>query len=122
IKEKMPHCCIGVDVIVGFPGETDELFQETFEFLHDLDVSYFHVFTYSERANTLAADMSNVVPVSIRNERNKLLRNLSYQKNQYFNNQYIGTSRKVLFESVNKNGMMEGYSDNYIKVKTPHKA
>lgn len=121
IKEKMPHCCIGVDVIVGFPGETDALFQETFEFLHNLDVSYFHVFTYSERTNTLAVDMADVVPIPVRNERNKILRNLSYQKNQYFNQQHGGQTRPVLFESVNKSGMMEGYSDNYIKVKAPYK-
>ncbi|OJU75891.1 MAG: tRNA (N(6)-L-threonylcarbamoyladenosine(37)-C(2))-methylthiotransferase MtaB [Bacteroidetes bacterium 47-18] len=122
IKEKMPHCCIGVDVIVGFPGETDELFRETFDFLHGLDVSYFHVFTYSERDNTLAAEMEDVVPVHVRNERNKILRNLSYQKNRFFTAQHEGAVRKVLFESVNKNGMMEGYSDNYIKVKAPYKA
>lgn len=116
IKELMPDCCIGVDVIVGFPGETEELFQETFEFLHSLDVSYFHVFTYSERENTLAVEMPNAVPMHIRNERNKILRNLSYQKTQYFNAQFQGQTRSVLFESVNKNGMMEGYSDNYVKV------
>jgi len=119
IKALMPHCCIGVDVIVGFPGETDALFQETFEFLHQLDVSYFHVFTYSERANTLAIDMENVVPMHIRHERNKVLRNLSYQKMQYFTQQQTGSNRKVLFESADKNGMMEGFTDNYIKVKTP---
>lgn len=121
IKEQMPHCCIGVDVIVGFPGETDALFQETFEFLHALDVAYFHVFTYSERDNTLAVTLDGIVPVSVRNERNKILRNLSYQKNQYFNQQHEGQVRQVLFESVNKNGMMEGYSDNYIKVKAAYK-
>ena len=119
IKTMMPHCCIGVDVIVGFPGETDKDFQETFNFLHQLDVSYLHVFTYSERTNTLAATMKPVVPVNIRNERNKLLRNLSYQKMQYFTNAHIGQSRKVLFEAKNKNGMMEGYTDNYIKITTP---
>ncbi len=119
IKTMMPHCCIGVDVIVGFPGETDEDFQETFNFLHQLDISYLHVFTYSERTNTLAAEMKPVVPVSIRNERNKALRNLSYQKMQYFTNAHIGQTRKVLFETKNKNGMMEGYTDNYIKITTP---
>ena len=119
IKTMMPHCCIGVDVIVGFPGETDEDFQETFNFLHQLDISYLHVFTYSERTNTLAATMKPVVPVNIRNERNKLLRNLSYQKMQYFTNAHIGQTRKVLFEAKNKNGMMEGYTDNYIKITTP---
>lgn len=120
IKTLMPHCCIGVDVIVGFPGETEELFRETFEFLHELDVSYFHVFTYSERANTLAVDMPGAVPMHIRHERNKILRNLSYQKMQYFTEQHHGQQRKVLFESPS-NGMLEGYTDNYIKVKTPHR-
>lgn len=119
IKTLMPHCCIGVDVIVGFPGETDALFQETFEFLHQLDVSYFHVFTYSERDNTLAVTMESPVPMHIRNERNKILRNLSYQKMQYFTQQQIGANRKVLFETADKNGMMEGFTDNYIKIKTP---
>lgn len=121
IKELMPHCCIGVDVIVGFPGETEELFRETFEFLHQLDVSYFHVFTYSERANTLAIDMEGAVPMHIRHERNKILRNLSYQKMQYFTQQQVGAKRKVLFESASKNGMMEGFTDNYIKIKTPYR-
>jgi threonylcarbamoyladenosine tRNA methylthiotransferase MtaB len=121
IKELMPHCCIGVDVIVGFPGETDELFRETFEFLHQLDVSYFHVFTYSERANTLAIDMPGAVPMHTRHERNKILRNLSYQKMQYFTQQQAGSTRKVLFESAQKNGMMEGFTDNYIKIKTPYR-
>lgn len=117
IKELMPHCCIGVDVIVGFPGETDELFEETFQFLHSLDVSYFHVFTYSERANTLAVSMEESVPMNIRNQRNKRLRNLSYQKMRYFESQHAGQKRPVLFEHQNKNGVMEGYSDNYIKVQ-----
>jgi len=121
IKKLMPHCCIGVDVIVGFPGETDEDFKETFDFLHNLDISYLHVFTYSERANTIAAEMKPVVPVHIRNERNKALRNLSYQKNQYFVQQHIGDTRKVLFEGHNKNDMMEGYTDNYIKITAPYK-
>ncbi|PSK95020.1 threonylcarbamoyladenosine tRNA methylthiotransferase MtaB [Taibaiella chishuiensis] len=120
IKALMPHCCIGVDVIVGFPGETEELFRETFEFLHELEVSYFHVFTYSERANTLAVDMPDAVPMHVRHERNKILRNLSYQKMQYFTEQHHGQQRKVLFESPS-NGMLEGYTDNYIKVKTPHR-
>jgi threonylcarbamoyladenosine tRNA methylthiotransferase MtaB len=119
IKTIMPHCCIGVDVITGFPGETDEDFRETFNFLHQTDISYLHVFTYSERTNTLAAEMKPVVPVHVRNERNKLLRNLSYQKLQYFTNAHIGQTRKVLFETKNKNGMMEGYTDNYIKITTP---
>lgn len=120
IKEKMPHCCIGVDVIVGFPGETEEHFEDTFNFLHGLDVSYFHVFTYSERTNTLATEMADVVPMHVRNERNKRLRNLSYQKMRYFEAQHAGQKRPVLFEHKNKNGVMEGYSDNYIKVQAAY--
>lgn len=119
IKTMMPHCCIGVDVIVGFPGETEADFKETFDFLHQLDISYLHVFTYSERAGTLAVDMKPVVPVNIRQNRNKILRNLSYQKMQYFTNAHIGQTRKVLFESKNKNNMMEGFTDNYIKITAP---
>lgn len=119
IKTMMPHCCIGVDVIVGFPGETEADFMETFDFLHQLDVSYLHVFTYSERTNTLAASMKPVVPVGTRHERNKILRNLGYQKMQYFTNAHIGETRQVLFETKNKNGMMEGFTDNYIKITAP---
>ena len=100
IKTLMPHCCIGVDVIVGFPGETDEDFKETFDFLYTLDISYLHVFTYSERDNTHALTIAPVVPIPVRNERNKQLRNLSYQKMQYFTQQHIGQSRKVLFEKA----------------------
>jgi len=122
IKKWMPHCAIGVDVIVGFPGETDEDFQETYHFLHALDVSYLHVFTYSERDNTLANEMKEIVPISVRNERNKLLRNLSYMKMQYFTQQYTGKTRKVLFELFEKNGMMEGYTDNYLRIQTPYQA
>jgi len=121
IKELMPHCCIGVDVIVGFPNESDADFKDTFDFLHSIDVSYLHVFTYSERANTLALDIKPVVPVHVRQERNKVLRNLSYQKLQYFSAQHTGQTRKVLFESAEKNGMMEGYTDNYIKIQTPYR-
>lgn len=116
IKTLMPHCCIGVDVIVGFPGETEEDFKETFDFLHSLDISYLHVFTYSERTNTTALDIKPIVPTPIRNERNKTLRNLSYQKMQYFTTQHIGQTRKVLFEKNSSTGMMEGYTDNYIKI------
>ena len=119
IKTLMPHCCIGVDVIVGFPGETDEDFKETFDFLHSLDISYLHVFTYSERDNTHALTLKPVVPVNIRHERNKTLRNLSYMKMQYFTEQHLGQVRKVLFEGHVKNGMMDGYTDNYIKITTP---
>lgn len=121
IKSAMPHCAIGVDVIVGFPGETEEAFRETFDFLHSLDVSYLHVFTYSERDNTDALAIRPVVPVSVRNERNKVLRNLSFLKLQYFTQQHQGQVRQVLFESQDRNGMMEGYTDNYIKISTPYR-
>ena len=116
IKQLMPHCAIGVDVIVGFPGETDRDFKETFDFLHSLDVSYLHVFTYSERDNTKALEIKPVVPINVRHIRNKSLRNLSYMKMQFFTKQHTGQVRKVLFEKNTKNGMMEGYTDNYIKV------
>ncbi len=119
IKTLMPHCAIGADVIVGFPGETDEDFKETFDFIHSLDISYLHVFTYSERDHTKALDIRPVVPVNIRHERNKTLRNLSFMKLQYFTQLHAGQMRKVLFEAHDKNGMMEGYTDNYIKVITP---
>jgi threonylcarbamoyladenosine tRNA methylthiotransferase MtaB len=122
IKSLMPHCAIGVDVIVGFPSESDTHFQETFDFLHSLDVSYLHVFTYSERDNTKALEIKPVVPVQVRHERNKVLRNLSYMKMQYFTEQHHGQSRRVLFEGHEKNGMMEGYTDNYIRIITPYRA
>jgi threonylcarbamoyladenosine tRNA methylthiotransferase MtaB len=126
IKTLMPHCAIGVDVIVGFPGETEEDFKETFDFLHALDISYLHVFTYSERDNTHALTIKPVVPMPVRHERNKTLRNLSYMKMQYFTEQHAGQTRKVLFEGKDKNaslpdrqGMLEGFTDNYIKIATP---
>ena len=119
IKTLMPHGAIGVDVIVGFPGESDEDFKDTFEFLHNLDISYLHVFTYSERDNTKALDITPVVPMQVRHERNKTLRNLSWMKMQYFTQLHSGQTRKVLFEMHAKNGMMEGYTDNYIKITTP---
>lgn len=119
IKSLMPDCGIGVDVIVGFPSESDLDFQETLDFLHALDVSYLHVFTYSERPNTKALEITDIVPVVKRHERNKVLRNLSYKKMQYFTQAQIGQTHKVLFEDHNKNGMMEGYTDNYIRVSTP---
>jgi threonylcarbamoyladenosine tRNA methylthiotransferase MtaB len=122
IKTLMPHCAVGVDVIVGFPGETDEHFKETFDFLHSLDISYLHVFTYSERDNTKALEIKPVVPINVRNERNKTLRNLSYMKLQHFTAQHRGETRKVLFEAYDKNGMMEGYTDNYIRVQTPYRS
>ncbi len=121
IKKLMPHCAIGVDVIVGFPGETDDHFKETFDFLHSLDVSYLHVFTYSERDNTRALEIKPVIPVQVRNERNKTLRNLSYMKLQYFTEQHKNQTRKVLFEAFEKNGMMEGYTDNYLRIQTPYR-
>ena len=122
IKSLMPHCCIGVDVIVGFPGETDKYFEETYDFLHSLDVSYFHVFTYSERENTLADRMKNVVPNRIRHERNQRLRMLSEKKMLHFSQQHLGDKRPVLFEQQKKEGMMSGYTDNYIKQIRPFNA
>jgi len=122
IKALMPHCAIGVDVIVGFPSESENDFEETFEFLHSLDISYLHVFTYSERDNTHALNIKPVVPMNVRHDRNKVLRNLSYMKMQYFTEQHDGHVRKVLFEGHEKCGMMEGYTDNYIKVTSPYKA
>ncbi|PVD51340.1 tRNA (N(6)-L-threonylcarbamoyladenosine(37)-C(2))-methylthiotransferase MtaB [Terrimonas sp.] len=121
IKALMPHCCIGVDVIVGFPGETDEDFKTTFDFLHSLDISYLHVFTYSERDNTAALDIKPSVPVNVRHTRNKTLRNLSYMKMQHFTSLHAGEKRPVLFEAFNKNGMMEGYTDNYIRIAIPYR-
>lgn len=121
IKQMMPHCAIGVDVIVGFPSESDQHFKETYEFLHELDISYLHVFTYSERDHTKALDIQPVVPIAIRHERNKALRNLSYMKMQHFTEQHLGQWRKVLFEDFNKGGMMEGYTDNYIRISTPYR-
>jgi threonylcarbamoyladenosine tRNA methylthiotransferase MtaB len=119
IKKTMPHCCIGVDVIVGFPGETDELFQSTYDFLHQLDISYLHVFTYSERDNTLAIEMENAVPIAIRKKRNKMLRILSAKKLRNFYQKQIGKRFNVIFEHENKNGFMYGFTQNYIKVKYP---
>ena len=121
IKTLMPHCCIGVDVIVGFPGETDEDFKDCFDFLHSLDISYLHVFTYSERDNTHAINIKPIVPMNVRHERNKTLRNLSYMKMQYFTEQHHGQTRKVLLEGHENKGMMEGYTDNYIKITTPYR-
>ena len=117
IKEKMPDACIGVDVIVGFPGETEELFQETYSLLNELDISYLHVFTYSERANTEAAVMENVVDKGIRNQRSKMLRILSAKKKRAFYEKNIGSTRTVLFEHDNKNGFIQGFTENYVKVK-----
>ena len=122
IKSVMPHACIGVDVIVGFPGETDELFEETYQFLTDLDISYLHVFTYSERENTLAAEMQDTIPLKVRNQRSQRLRNLSEMKRRHFYEQHLGTARRVLLEDAEKEGKMYGYTDNYIKVEVPYEA
>jgi len=119
IKEIMPHACIGVDVIVGFPGETDEHFLETYHFLNDLDISYLHVFTYSERDNTTASAMEGVVPKNIRSKRSKMLRGLSVKKRRAFYENQIGSLRTVLFEGENKKGYIHGFTENYIKVKAP---
>ncbi len=119
IREVMPDACIGVDVIVGFPGETDEHFLETYHFLNDLDISYLHVFTYSERDNTEAAEMDGVVPANIRSKRSKMLRGLSVKKRRAFYESQLGTTRTVLFEAENKEGYIHGFTENYVKVKTP---
>ena len=119
IKSVMPDACIGVDVIVGFPGETDELFLETYNFLNDLDISYLHVFTYSERLNTHAATLSGVVPKSVRSKRSKMLRGLSVKKRRAFYESQIGKKRTVLFEGENKEGYIHGFTENYVKVKAP---
>ena len=119
IKEKMPYACIGVDVIVGFPGETDELFLETYNYLSELDVSYLHVFTYSERPNTEAASMEGVVPKKVRAKRSKMLRGLSVKKRRAFYESQLGNALTVLFESENKGGYIHGFTENYVKVKTP---
>ncbi len=116
IKELMPHCAIGVDVIVGFPSEGESEFEETYNFLANNNITYLHVFTYSERENTKALDIKPVVLLHTRHQRNKLLRNLSYKKQSEFTRQHIGQTRKVLFEKQNKNGTIEGFTDNYIKV------
>ncbi|SHI29198.1 threonylcarbamoyladenosine tRNA methylthiotransferase MtaB [Algibacter luteus] len=119
IKDVMPHACIGVDVIVGFPGETDEEFLETYNFLTELDISYLHVFTYSERDNTEAATMEGGVPNNVRSKRSKMLRGLSVKKRRAFYESQLKTKRTVLFESENKEGFIHGFTENYIKVKTP---
>ena len=119
IKQQMPDACIGVDVIVGFPGETEALFLETFNFINTLDISYLHVFTYSERPNTLAASMQNAVPKTIRTKRSKLLRGLSVKKRRAFYESQLGSIRTVLFEGENKSGHIHGFTENYVKVKTP---
>jgi len=119
IKEVMPHACIGVDVIVGFPGETDEHFLETYNFLNQLEISYLHVFTYSERDNTVAAELEGAVPKNVRAKRSKMLRGLSAKMRRAFYESQIGCNRTVLFENENKEGYIHGFTENYVKVKTP---
>lgn len=116
IKTLMPHCCIGVDVIVGFPGETDDLFLETYNFLNELDISYLHVFTYSERANTRAVEMDGIVPIRKRNERSKMLRILSEKKRRKFYEENLGRTFTVLFEEDIEDGKMHGFTENYIRI------
>ncbi|MGB0806477.1 MAG: tRNA (N(6)-L-threonylcarbamoyladenosine(37)-C(2))-methylthiotransferase MtaB [Salibacteraceae bacterium] len=121
IKKNMPDACIGVDIIVGFPGETDDEFMETYEFVRDLPVSYFHVFTYSERPNTIANRMENPVSMQKRNERSEQLRILSQKKRRAFNETQIGKEKTVLWESAeDENGLMHGFTENYIKVSKPY--
>ncbi len=119
IRETMPNACIGVDVIVGFPGETEELFMETYHFLNTLEISYLHVFTYSERDNTAAVSMEGAVPKKIRNKRSKMLRALSAKKRRAFYEHQLGTVHTVLFEGGNKEGYIQGFTENYVKVKAP---
>ena len=119
IKKAMPNACIGVDVIIGFPGETDELFLETYNYLNELDISYLHVFTYSERPNTEAAEMDGVVSQKARTKRSKMLRGLSVKKRRAFYESQLGNDLTVLFESENKEGFIHGFTENYVKVKSP---
>jgi len=119
IKKTMPDACIGVDVIVGFPGETDELFLETYNYLANLDISYLHVFTYSERPNTEAVDFDGVVPINVRKKRSKMLRGLSAKMRGVFYEKQLNTERSVLFEDENKEGYINGFTENYVKVKAP---
>ena len=118
IKEVMPDCCIGVDVIVGFPGETDDHFLDTYNYLSGLDISYLHVFTYSERDNTAAATMDGVIPKKIRAKRSKMLRGLSVKKRRAFYESQLGKTKTVLWEAENKEGFIQGFTENYVKVKT----
>ena len=119
VKQVMPNACIGADVIVGFPGETEEEFMETYNFIKSLDLSYLHVFTYSERDNTEAIGLNNVVPSNIRSKRSKLLRALSVQLKRKFYMSQLGTTKNVLFEPENRNGFIYGFSTNYVRIKTP---
>jgi len=122
IKQTMPHACIGVDVIVGFPGETDEHFEETYNFIRDMDVSYLHVFPYSARANTTARKMDDQVPQEVKNERAQRLRILSNKKKMAFYTEHLGTVRTALMEAENKDGFMYGFTENYVKVRLPFDA
>jgi threonylcarbamoyladenosine tRNA methylthiotransferase MtaB len=119
VKQVMPNACIGADVIVGFPGESEEEFMETYNFIKSLDLSYLHVFTYSERDNTEAVGLNNVVPSNIRSKRSKLLRALSVQLKRKFYMSQLGTIKNVLFEPENRNGFIYGFSNNYVRIKTP---
>ena len=119
VKQVMPNACIGADVIVGFPGETEEEFMKTYNFIKSLDLSYLHVFTYSERDNTEAVGLNNVVPSNIRSKRSKLLRALSVQLKRKFYMSQLGTIKNVLFEPENRNGFIYGFSNNYVRIKTP---
>lgn len=119
IKSKMSHCCIGVDVIVGFPGESKEDFEETYRFINELDISYLHVFTYSERPNTPAAEMEGIVSMEERRRRNKMLTILSDKKRRYFYSRHLGQERPVLFEASKQEGMISGFTDNYIRIEMP---
>ncbi|WP_165733394.1 tRNA (N(6)-L-threonylcarbamoyladenosine(37)-C(2))-methylthiotransferase MtaB [Polaribacter sp. 20A6] len=119
IKEVMPNACIGVDVIVGFPGETEELFLETYNYLNEMDISYLHVFTYSERPNTEAVHLEGVVSKKVRAKRSKMLRGLSAKKRRAFYESQLGNTLTVLFENENKEGYINGFTENYVKVKTP---
>lgn len=120
IKSLIPDCCIGVDVIVGFPGETDEDFLETYNFINELNIAYLHVFTYSERANTLATEMENSVPMKTRHKRSKMLRILSEKKRRKFYEENIGKHKRVLFEEDIEDGYMHGYTENYIRVRAKY--
>ena len=120
IKERMPEACIGVDIIVGFPGESEAHFQDTFDFVHGLDVSYFHVFPYSERPNTTARKMADRVPLGVRQDRVTRLRNLSEKKRRQFAESQLGQTRQVLFEAEDRKGWMQGFTENYVKVQAPY--
>jgi threonylcarbamoyladenosine tRNA methylthiotransferase MtaB len=122
IKKVMPGCCIGVDVIVGFPGETEEEFLKTYQFINELDVSYLHVFTYSERPNTAAIEMDNPVKIEVRKQRSKMLRSLSVKKRRHFYNQHLGREIEVLFEQDIEAGKIHGFTDNYIRVAVPYES